>query len=245
MNTVDIDTRHGPMRVLTEDIWVSRCLRELGEHSQSEVQFLKFALGLLSHGAFDGVVIDAGAYIGDLTIPLSRMARKVYAFEPQVEIRDILHHNLQINNCTNVEIIPYALGAVAEDLTYSASANVTSPGSTMLGVEGDSMTSSITLDSLYLPEIDLLKADVEGMEIPLLGGALETLGRTRCSLFLEDETVVVEGQKLTEVLTLLGYDSYPMYFPMWSPQNYRQNPVNNFGATVAKMVLAVPGGPVV
>lgn len=225
------------MRVFSDDVWVSRSLRDLGEYSQTELNLMRMVLGLQSQGRYDGVIVEAGAYIGDLTVPLSRLCKELIAFEPQAEVRELLKWNLQANGCTNVTVIPYALGDVTKELSYAADS--TSPGSTTMLVPGSGEAAMVTLDSLGLRPT-FLKADVEGMEIPLLAGSLETLGESRCTLFLERETVVLSDQPpLSEVLDKLGYDQYPMSFPMWTPANYRQAP-NPFGTTASFMTLAIP-----
>ena len=66
-----VQTLHGPMYILPEDVdgWVSKSYRELGEYSQSEFEFLKLILNALDCQQGPLSVIDAGAYIGDLTSP--------------------------------------------------------------------------------------------------------------------------------------------------------------------------------
>lgn len=236
------------MRVINEDAWISRCLIETGEHSQSELNLMQLCLGLLSHGRYDGVVVDGGAFIGDHTIPLSRLCKKLYAFEPHAGIREILEHNLLINGCTNVEVLPWALGDSAHDVSYNTTnlqqlpdgTSLASPGGTQMAVEGgDAIAGMRSLDELDLGPLDFIKADIEGMEIPMLSGAQETLRKHRSTLFLEYDTVVMSDLRpLPEVLELLGYKAYPMAFPMWSVDNFRGAP-NTFGSTVGKMMLAM------
>lgn len=229
------------MRVIEEDIWVSRCLRELGEHSEAELNMMYFCLGLLSHGKYDSTVVDAGAYIGDLTVPLSRMCKTLYAFEPHKGNRELLEHNLRINSCSNVTVFPYALGAESGIVRYN-STDATSPGSSQMGLEeGDAEVEMVTLDQLGLSP-DFIKADIEGGEIPLLAGAQDTLEACRSTLFLERDTVTLQGAPpMGEILHTLGYDTYPMSFPMWRADNFRGAP-NTFGTTVAHMMLAIPSG---
>ena len=241
MTTSDITTAHGPMRIINEDIWISRSLRELGEHSASELRMMYMILGLLSRGHYDSTVVDAGAFIGDLTIPLSRFCKRVYAFEPQAPVREILTHNLEINGCTNVIVLPYALGDQCQAISYDTDSIETNPGGTQMATEGAGSVEMVTLDSLQI-DVDFLKADVEGMEIPLLAGGLETLTRTRCPLFLERDTVINEAYlPLGQVMEGLGYDPYPMSFPMWRPDNPNGAP-NTFGATVSHMMLGIARG---
>ena len=245
MTTSEVVTRHGQMRVVNEDIWVSRALRELGEYSESELQMMKMVLGLMSHGWYDSVVVEAGAYIGDLTVPLSRYCKRLYAFEPQEEIREILIHNLRINDCRNVEVLPYALGDSAGDITYKSpdqkwEEDHDSPGSIQMGDAGGRCTAPmVTLDSLDL-DVDFLKADVEGMEIPLLAGAMNTMERLRTTLFLERDTVIYKDSvSLGAVVEMLGYDYYPMSFPIYGVDNIHKAP-NTFGTTVSHMALCIP-----
>jgi FkbM family methyltransferase len=247
MRTEDILTRHGPMRVIEGDVWISRCLKETGEHSQSELNLMELVLGIQTNGRYDGVVIDGGAFIGDHTIPLSRMCRRLYAFEPQAETREILKYNLDQNHITNVEVMPFALGDRVEATTYNPDHTEVmgdgsiahSPGGTQVGV-GTEPCQLETLDHLGL-RADFIKADIEGMEIPMLAGGFQTLRETRPTLFLEYDTVIqAELLPLKECLSLMNYKSYPMTFPMWSPDNFNKTP-NTFGSTVAKMMLGVPG----
>jgi len=239
---MDIQTRYGPMRVIRDDKWVSRSLIELGEHSEAEVTFLQQVLGIKSAGRLDGVVVEAGAYIGDITIPLSRCCRTLYAFEPQDEIREILEHNLRVNGCTNVTVFPCALGDKLQTLKYRSTPQDNSPGSTQMGdPEGDAETRMITLDSLQLERLDLLKADVEGMEPHVIAGGLETLSRTRSLLFMERDTVLVEGEPSTPALMeRLGYNTYIQEFPFWNERNFNGKTANTFGYTVAHMVFGIP-----
>lgn len=235
------------MRIINEDVWISRCLRELGEHSESEFQMIKFCLGLQSAGRYDLEVVDAGAYIGDLTVPLSRIAKRVYAFEPNEEVREILKYNLQINKCHNVEVLPYALGDTQGALKYKAVDTqllTDAPGGTQFGdPSGDAVAEMVSLDSLNLSPA-FIKADVEGMEIPLLAGAAETLRRTRATIFCERDTVINEQYlPLAEVYKRLGYDPFPMTFLMWSANNFRGATQNNFGATAGLMMLGIPSAP--
>lgn len=237
MNTRDVETRHGQMRVVDGDVWVSKSLDELGEYSQSELISLSMLFGVMrQHRSSPIVVVEAGAYIGDLTVPISRLVDRVVAFEPQAEIRSILEHNLSTNQCTNVDVLPYALGHECGVTTYQT--DPLSPGSTMMAT-GDSPAQVVTLDSLGL-DVDFIKADVEGMEILLLAGAQETLERCRPVLFLERDTVSLPRQpSLDEVLQILGYSYHHLIFPLYMESNWRGAP-NPFGSTASLMTLGIP-----
>ena len=90
------------MHVIESDVWVSRSLSELGEWSESEMDVVRTVFKILRPVYPDGIeVVDAGAYIGDLTIPISKLVKKVYAFEPQQEVAYILRKNLELNNMSD------------------------------------------------------------------------------------------------------------------------------------------------
>jgi hypothetical protein len=104
-------TRHGWMFFDAEDVWVGRALRELGEYSWEEVRML-CALASRSPGA---VVVDAGAHIGTLTVPLASYIASsggvVHSFEPQRLQFQMLCANLALNGIGNVYAQQAALGA--------------------------------------------------------------------------------------------------------------------------------------
>lgn len=237
LTTHEVTTRHGTMRVVDGDRWVSRSLELLGEYSKTELDFLITLIQSMSrHRPIS--FVEAGAYIGDLTVPLSRYVSVLHAFEPQAEIREILEHNLRVNGCDNVIVYPFALGDHEETLHYTT--DIDSPGSTQMSQStGDREVKMIPLDSLEL-NVDLLKADVEGMEIPLLAGAQSTLSRCRPVLFLERDTVPTPGNlSHSEVCDILAYSCLPLQFPLYTPDNFRiaENP---FGSTCSFMTLAAP-----
>lgn len=240
MTTSDVITRYGPMRVINEDPWVSRSLIELGEYSESEVGMVRRLIHLISRD-HPITFVDAGAYIGDLTIPISREVRWVYAFEPQHEVREVLEYNLSANGVTNVTVFPFALGHRCEEIAYTPNPQDGSFGGVqMADPTGSCSTRMVTLDSLGL-DVDFIKADVEGMEVPLLSGAMETIARCRPVLFCEFDTVFTPSlPQLNDAYEFMGYDCLPMSFYMWNVGNYNHCPSNPFGETVSFMKLGVP-----
>lgn len=226
------------MEIVSTDIWIGRALRELGEHCQGEIDFLETLIRCrCPHG---GIAIDAGAYIGDTTLPLSRLCTWVHAFEPQAEIREILLRNLERNHIHNVTVYPYALGHESKVLSYDV--DPAQPGgTTMFNSNGAEPTSMVTLDSLNLSRVDLLKADVEGMEALVLLGATQTIATSQPIIFMERDTVIVHGIPTHEaILEELNYTSKKCSFPFWSQENFRGATENTFDVTGSLMTLAYP-----
>ena len=129
-------------------------------------------------------VCDVGANIGLITLLASRLAGptgRVVAFEPVPDNAEILHGNIQRNGCQNVTVIEKAVGAKPGCAEIHLSDHRGSHSLLPKLEHGTGRTLAIEvvrLDSLpELQKIDLLKIDVEGLEIEVLKG----LGKVRPS----------------------------------------------------------------
>ena len=173
----------------------------------------------------DGVVaVDCGANIGTFTVEWAKTMTgwgSVLAFEAQERIYYALAGNIAINNCFNAQAILAAIsdtcGTISvPPLDYTAPASFGSveikerAKTEFVGQSLDynhptaARISSLTLDSLGLNRVDLLKIDVEGMEFEVLDGAAGLINRTHPILIIE--FIKVNKQALGERLMSLGYD---------------------------------------
>lgn len=175
----------------------------------------------------DAVVIDVGAHAGQFAKLFAGMAPggRVYAFEPSVYARSILERALAWNQVRNVTVIPTGLSDQAGEAVLSTPIKarggfgfgLASLGGTSGGLASSDQTVPLqTLDSFAsvegLARLDFLKADVEGWEIHVVRGGIETLRRYRPALFLEvsDEALARAGEApetLWGLLTPLGYQA--------------------------------------
>ncbi len=199
-------TAHGQMLFDADDTYVGRALKDLGQYSGEEAMLMCM---LIEPG---WVVVEAGAHIGTMTVPMARKCEALYAFEPQRLMFQLLCANLALNGLVNVRAFEQALGesdgqCLVPRRPLSGAHNT--GGCTLRGVtEGDSVPRR-TVDSLGLPRLDLLKADVEEMELEVLRGARDTVAAFRPLLYLESNT---DHEPLLEELEALGYDAY-WHFP--------------------------------
>jgi FkbM family methyltransferase len=179
----------------------------------------------------DGVVaLDVGANIGAHTVAWSRVMTdwgQIFAFEPQEWTYYALAGNLAINNCLNAHALNVAVGATIGTIDVpSLAPNVPANFGGLellymshgdrhqsIGVEIDrSKTATvpvITIDSLNLSRLDLLKIDVEGMESDVLHGAASTISRYKPILFIE--WVKSDQDGLVAFCTSLGYDKFCLF----------------------------------
>ena len=112
------------------------------------------------------VCLDIGSNIGQWTRPLSKKFESVVCFEPNPNFRECFEKNIQEKN---VLLWPYGLS----DKEHKAKQDF---NSTVLHEE-DGDIDCRTLDSFGLTNVDFVKIDVDGFEIPLLNGARQTLSK--------------------------------------------------------------------
>lgn len=136
----------------------------------------------------DAVVADIGAHIGVVTALLAGLCPKghVYAFEPAAENHAHLSANMAANGFDNVTVERAAVfdtdGEISleYDAAYPGGSHVGGAGSTVPSVRFDTWSRTVGLDRL-----DLVKLDVEGVELAVLAGAAETLRRFRPLVVVE------------------------------------------------------------
>lgn len=135
----------------------------------------------------DSVVLDLGANLGTHTVPLSLLCKKVYAFEPQEKIFNILKETVEYNGLDNVKLYNYIVSNKDDVLDFL---------NTGCGRAGElknrprlsgniSKERSLKIDSLNLDKCDFIKIDVEGSEWDALAGAADTINKFRPVMILE------------------------------------------------------------
>lgn len=183
-------------------------------HKFYEIDLLKYIESIEKYLP-EGEIIDAGANIGNHTIFLAEFVRApVTAFEPNPAVLPLLKGNVS-NNKINARVVELGLGS-ARGYGKVEIVDQTNIGNTRLAV-GDGDTPISTLDNECRDkQIALIKIDVEGMEIEVLRGAIETLKRCTPHLFLEAATRK-HFQELKRFLEPLGYRAVVRwgYTPVW------------------------------
>jgi len=142
------------------------------------------------------VCLDIGSNIGQWTRPLSKKFESVVCFEPNPNFRECFSKNIQEKN---VLLWPYGLS----DKEHKAKQDF---NSTVLQKE-DGDIDCRTLDSFGLTNVDFVKIDVDGFEVPLLNGARETLTKNDPVINIEmkrDKRIDVVV-KCESILKDLGY----------------------------------------
>lgn len=238
----EVEGLYGRTTFFRNDLYLGRSLREYGEWARSEIEFLS---SFLSVGS---VVVDAGAFIGTHTMAFSRFvgtSGKILSFEPHPWYYRLLTRNVSANDLANVQTYNFGLSDRAETMTVPALdlSSSNSFGSVRLtGATDDSGALRVDvrpLDELQLASCDLIKADVEGMEVRVLTGALQTIDRCQPIVYTECNS----GNDAWPVVLLMqsrGYKVYLFATKAYNPANHRHNVFNIFGEAIELGLVSVP-----
>jgi FkbM family methyltransferase len=234
--------RHGRMVVLATDTYVSRSLVEYGEYAPGELALLSQLVGPSSH------IVEVGAHIGALTLPLAKICHegRVYAFEPQQRLFQMLCANMTINGVTNVRAYPTALGRSRKFCSQPAIDYERHNNFGGISFVSDTRSSADTervevaqLDDFRVEHCNLIKIDVEGMECDVLRGAHATIRRLRPVIYLENDRANRQ-QEVIETVNRLGYVSYWHPVALFEPQNFRGSKRDVFGNVASLNMLCIP-----
>ena len=229
-------THHGPLILNRLDYCATASGAEFGVgidilrsggYGEQDVHLLAHLLQGRRENFGDGVVaLDCGANIGVLTVDLAkRMADwgQVIAIEAQERIFYALAGNIALNNCFNARAILAAVGSTPGSINVPVPDYLTpgSFGSVELKPSGApeyigqaidytpaamASVDSMIIDAMGLTRLDLLKIDVEGMELEVLAGARLTLAACRPIVFAEH--IKVGHDRISAVLEAAGYKMF-------------------------------------
>lgn len=179
-------------------------LLETGMYMQNELDAL--AAVVRSCGP-DPVLLDIGANIGVHALMFSGLAGahgRVYAFEAQRIIFQMLAGNLALNSIENVYARQIALGAApgflrlppvdyAQPWSFGGMGLVDESPEPQFAhgtaeraaADRQELIEVATIDSLALPRVNFIKIDVEGMELDVLRGGAATIERDRPPMQVE------------------------------------------------------------
>ena len=146
--------------------------------------------------------IDIGAHDGDTCIDLVNTFQRVYAFEPNPESIKAIPDT--------IKKFPFALGNKKEELVLTIpdnGYNNNKHGSIVRHQSGirQYSVSLKTLDGFEFKEVDLIKIDVEGMELQVLEGSMQTLMKWRPVVLFENKRSRY-NKKLVDFFNEINYN---------------------------------------
>ena len=195
---------------------------QTGSFDPTEVRLVLDLLALRRKHHGDGVVaIDCGANIGVHTIEWAKAMTgwgSVLSIEAQERIFYALAGNIAINNCFNALAINAAVSSES-GVMQIPSPNYLVPssfgslelrkrsGNEFIGqhIDYENMVNvrKLAIDEYNLPRVDLIKIDVEGMEMEALQGAAQTVERSHPIMLIEK--IKTDAVQLHQWLQSRGY----------------------------------------
>jgi FkbM family methyltransferase len=241
------DTRYGLMVFPENDAVLGPSLKLYGEWAQDEIDGLA---QLIKNG---DIVIDAGANIGTHTLGFAHAVApngRVYAFEPQPGIYEMLQRNCSIN-AKSATIVTYCkpLSDVSNQqylLPVFDENKIQNFGAAQLSsaINGENQAfhsnSSMTIDDLKLDACRLLKLDVEGMELEVLNGAINLIKKCQPLIFFEANTIPAAWEIIQKFTSLNKYSSRVVVSDAFSACNFNQNKLNIFSDYQETSILLYP-----
>ena len=214
-NFTTIDSIYGTFVVNRHCAFQADALIKTGRpHIQDELEKLLAIVATLPDQA---MVVDAGANIGLVAVPIAQAllprGGAVIAFEIQRMLYYALCGAAALNDLENLFAYNMGLGAsVRDEMINRPNYGVPQDfGLFSLLQQGESRPDKIriiTIDSLALVSLDLLKIDVEGVEIEVLRGAAESIARFKPWCWIEYWQVGIEVIK--KQFDGLGYEFFVM-----------------------------------
>jgi FkbM family methyltransferase len=189
----------------------------------NEVKLMTDLLVLRRKHHGDGVVaIDCGANIGVHTVEWAKLMTgwgSVLAIEAQERIYYALAGNIAINNCFNAIAVHGAVSSESGVLqipnpNYVVPSSFGSlelrqrQGNEFIGQTIDYQNTvnvrKLMLDEFSLPRVDLIKLDIEGMELEAIEGASQTIAASHPIMLIEK--IKTDATALTRLLQAQGYE---------------------------------------
>lgn len=164
-------------------------------------------------------VIDIGAHLGLFSTYCSKLTDgTIVCFEPTPGTFPILKKTLELNHCNNVTAVQAAVGDKNGTATFYVSYTATCNSNSLLKNKPDEELSAyevklLTIDSItpdHALEPSLIKIDVEGAELDVLKGGIETFRKFKPVLILSlhPEFIKIKGDSLEMIWDLLAEEKY-------------------------------------
>ena len=167
------------------------------------------------------IIFDIGANIGTYTTWLARLypKGKIYCFEPQRLVFQMLCGNIAINNFDNCYAYNMAVGQTNDFIEIHEPDYYSKEDFGIFSLIEDKIKDKsenrytvplISLDffvhSYKIERVDFIKIDVEGMDIDVLKGATNVMKAHKPCIFIEHS----DNRKsiLNEIIDYLGIDNY-------------------------------------
>lgn len=147
---------------------------------------------------------DIGANRGMVSMFLSGMSDKVYAFEPSEEVSDIALRNISLNNINNIIWNKCGVGSNCEKHIYYDCGVPSSGHNSFMRQKDDVVLYESYVDVVSMDEycdshsidhVDVVKIDVEGYESEVLAGAANLINDNRIGMIIFEVSPLLSSDR--------------------------------------------------
>lgn len=237
-----VNARHGGFLASQNDFFIGNALIKYGEYGENELHLFQQLL------LPEEVVVEVGANIGALTVPLAKRVGakgRIIAIEPQRIIHQYLCANVALNGLPNVETHHAGCGTRSTTMIVPPVPYYTPGqgnfGGVALGAQGEGEPVSIrTVDDIVGErKVHMLKIDVEGMEADVLRGAKRMLRKQRPLVHVENDRRD-KSEALIDLLFQYGYRCFWHLTPLFNPMNFFEYKENIYGNFISVNMICIP-----
>ena len=193
--------------------FISQSIFIEGRFEDSELNFIEKNF---KHYLDNKIILDIGANIGNHTIAFSKYAKKVYAFEPNKKVFEVL--KLNTDNIKNVEIFNYGASSKKQSIIAKIPKLNCGGGSIDNKIKSKdknnfhkSIFKLIPLDKfnqIQNKKISLIKIDIEGHELQAFKGMKFILKKNKpIILFEQNREIFNGGSEVISFLKSVGYNN--------------------------------------
>ena len=180
-------------------------------HMWTTKECIKFEDFLPKNG---DIVFDIGASIGVYTLIYSKLVGKngkVLAFEPNKHAFDLLVKHMKINASKNIIALNKAVWSKNATIKMKREDKISLDRVFNKNSNNVYSVKAVTIDNVTkefsLKKVNLIKIDVEGSEIEVLKGGIETLREFKPKLIVEvHERLGIKKQKIERMLKKLNFE---------------------------------------
>ena len=147
------------------------------------------------------IFIDVGAHCGSMSIPtaINNPLSSVLSIEPQHDLLERLKQNIQINNISNIQTYETAISK--KEMEINLKVPIRPDGTLISELAGNldkkstlkyknQIMKTNTIDNILISEnypVSIIKIDVQGNELDVLKGSLNTIKKDKPALIIEIE----------------------------------------------------------
>ena len=194
----------------------------------------------------DSVIADVGANIGYYTLWFSKIAAragKIFAFEPNAGVMQVLRTNLDLNHVDNAMVVEAACGDLTGTMDFYIAAHHHSSSlhADWANSDGRAQRTTVavtTLDAFFDHEMGrdpptFIKIDIEGGGTHALPGARRLFAENRPFCLIESHTPE-EDRAISNLLCNFDYRGYRLNDHQWvsSPENTHPDPTGVWGTLI-------------